>query len=889
MKAKWLLLLSSIFYLLYSKPAYAGNLENVSLKFSRLKANTQVTATICATPTTIGTENTLSLTFPPSFTLSQNSSHWTISNATWPGVTISTLTSDTATFTSGDLTVGTNYCFTLNNSLAINTGSAGTVHGSLTTNLDTKGFGVAILVNDQIAITGVVPPRPNDFTIALTASSSATPFAQNTLLGYTITYSSKIVGSVPVTIEVSWTLGTIGSSLIPTVDILDYVTGSATDAYGGAPPVVDLINRKITWTIPSLPGNIQNQTISFELLTNSNYTGDDLVYYSLTSRIISDSTATPPSSVYEIFRHDHPRLTPTPTTSSDNSTSTSTSTTTTTAQSTTPASPITPVLKITKISFTGVSQTTTDITAQTNLASSITLSLGTDYRHLTQPFISLPLQKVHPFALTGLKSDTQYFFRLTATTLTQKTTSDLYTFRTSSDKPTTILDPNSLIVTSNNNLLLYDNASKAFTIPTDDIYEINLHVLAENNQSLKSIELQVRNKFTLGVTSNGPDINTQSNHMYEIQPNLFTSKLKSPSPGLYEIIAQVFDLQGNLTTSTLANLLSVDPVTIVDGKTGKPLDSVLVTFHIFNQKSKIFEIISPQIISIKNPSFTNRFGQIKVVLPPNKYKITTLFPGYQESETIFTVDTKNPFQSPTIKLTPASLFSADSLRYLSLFSKDILASSGTVLKYYGNYNSIFIVLAQSFTILLVLLSLITFYHKTHFRLNHFLSKFIPTPPHADITGGIILDQTTKQPVSQAEISLFDAKDKRITNQFCTNKTGRFAFSSASSPHHKILIVKVGYEPEEVLLHSDNPPADNFHTIHLVRSTEFPHRLAKNLSGLVSEFFNSSFELIISIGLAFEIFCIFTFGWSTSIAAFVISFINLLAYLIFLHEKKPVIS
>lgn len=161
--------------------AGAASLTQVSVRFDRMKVSTATTGTICAKPTTVGAESTVAVTYPTGYTLglaatfttdtTTNTASWPAGAVAWPGVgTATNVTSQTATFASGDLTVGNLYCFNWINSAAVQitaTPSASN-SGTVATNLDSSPFSTASIADDQIVVTASVP---QSFSFALSGNT----------------------------------------------------------------------------------------------------------------------------------------------------------------------------------------------------------------------------------------------------------------------------------------------------------------------------------------------------------------------------------------------------------------------------------------------------------------------------------------------------------------------------------------------------------------------------------------------------------------------------------------------------------------------------------------------------------------------------------------------
>ena len=181
-----LLVLSTALPIFHSTLAHAAPLSQVEVRFDRMKVSTATTGTVCANPTTTATEASVDVTFPTDYTVSGTAGNHTVnttnlawpSGATaWPGINTATAVSgQTVSFPSGDLTVGTLYCFNWTSTTAItvkalatsdNSGTV-TTRSSAPADIDTGVYNTASITDDQIVVTATVP---SVFSFALSGNT----------------------------------------------------------------------------------------------------------------------------------------------------------------------------------------------------------------------------------------------------------------------------------------------------------------------------------------------------------------------------------------------------------------------------------------------------------------------------------------------------------------------------------------------------------------------------------------------------------------------------------------------------------------------------------------------------------------------------------------------
>ena len=179
--------LSVIISPLVANNVFAAPLTQTFVRFDRMKTSTPTTGTVCAKPATTATEASVIVTFPTgytlgaagTFTVNTTNLAWPATATAWPGIATATnVTSQAVTFTSGELTVGTLYCFNWTNSAAVTTKSTATSSnaGTVTTrtsapaDIDTGSYSTATISDDQIVVTATVPQA---FSFALSGNTDA--------------------------------------------------------------------------------------------------------------------------------------------------------------------------------------------------------------------------------------------------------------------------------------------------------------------------------------------------------------------------------------------------------------------------------------------------------------------------------------------------------------------------------------------------------------------------------------------------------------------------------------------------------------------------------------------------------------------------------------------
>lgn len=890
-----LILVSFILPLLSGK-VYAGDL-GAMVRTDRTATSRSTGGMVCAIPQTSGTESSIQVVFPTGFTVNSNPSNWSVStgnipsgSVAMPGITTaSAVSGQIVTFPITDLSTGTQYCFNFTSSGTLTTpSSAGTYVGILRTMnalndvVDYHAFGISIATNDSINVTATVAANPTDFAanLALTDPSTNSTFPQSTTLTYTVTYGNLLTYPADITVEASWDLGTVQGNSSPTVSLLDYVVGSATNGYGNAAPVIDSTNRKIDWTISAIPGSTTDQTVSFKLKTNSSYTGTLPVTFTVNGRTYGPGTVTPDSTVSSTYQYVTP-VTPTPTpgpTSSSSSSSTSTSATSTPTPTPTSSPSKNPVIEDIQIRTVSSSQAAILITTDKN--TTIKLNYGTSIKSLYRSSVSNSFANSHLITLTGLDAATRYYYKVTVKDQNGKeTNSDFYVFDTAIPSiPPQILQ-NSLIVTSND-VVLTDPIRPSATIPTVVIpsntpYSFKFSV--SGFEKIKSIKAMVRNSNVLGLASFQAYASNDFVEVTEISPGEYIGKLQSSlEQGTYHLIIQIQDFNGNITEQTLSTFKTVSPFRVIDTLTRKPIERAKVSFAFFNVRFKTYDPLSSDITPVKNPSYTDGDGSVASVLPTGKYRAEVTAIGYEDKTIDFEINPSSP-NYPTVELKPLPFSIGTYIKYTTSTAFDILSllrqyihTLRTSIRFFDLIGFCIIFFMVFLSLVLTVRRLSVPIHKLPFLLIYFVERIIHKhvstyPLHGRIAtaGGEVV------PGVLLYIALPNGKVLSHTN---SNSDGEFYAKIREASSIKISFSKKGFKGTTIVVGKDK--LDDKLEIELVQEKrpqgfgiEVAYWYITYLSGT---FFEST--LILTLGI--ELLFVLEFGTLKTLPFIIISLLNI---------------
>nr|MBI5455491.1 carboxypeptidase regulatory-like domain-containing protein [Candidatus Levybacteria bacterium] len=904
-----LAVLISLILILNSVTAYASSFNQAYIRLDNLSANTALSGTICADPSSAGagTEAKIAITFPSDFTINTTTSNWTTSvtnlpaGATnWPsiGATATSVSGQTVTFASGDLTASTLYCFNFTGSSST-TGSAGTEKtgtlvskNSSDTTIDSTTYALAIVSSGNINITASVDPQVSDLPIAIQSTTVGTTFPQDTTINYKITYGNSATTSIPLTIQAQWTQGTIAGNPSPSVDILDYVVGSASNAYSSTPAVINTVNRTITWTISSISGSTTGQTVTFSLKTNSSYTGGSTVSFSVLARATSGSTTTPDASISQNYLFSGTSNPGGPgDQKSDNLGCKSRDCSTPTI--TQPALPI-----FNSIEIYSISSSYAKIFVATNKSTTLTIRYGKSLKSLLQNIKTALPATENIVTLPDLETDTDYYFKVTAKDTSGNTvTSDIFTFKTASKSFAPSIDLQSLVITSNNNILLNPQGQLAtgqtapkyiIVIPYSSVFEF--HFILNKKTQIKNIQAIVRNKNVLGASTFGqPEANSNLTDLVETRPGVYTGRLLSPkTPGNYELYVKIIDYSGNITIQKIAELKVVNKFKVLEKGLKNPIENARVLFYLYNPTTKVYEVISPQILPISNPSYSNPQGLVDVILPIGKYKAEILAIGYNDSKTEFELNPEYG-EYPTIYLEKQPFNIINYINYYSSTFFDNLSAGGQFIKSRADSSRLFDFITVGSLFIFVFTTLFAFSAKTHipiFYLPLFLiykTDLFLRKNKSYVIFGKVVEDTTRNPVSRVIVSLIDANNNTIAT-LKTNKLGEFYYPNVNLGNYKISVTKKGFLQSSPINYKKEDKIIPL-TISIKKDESKLERNIDNILIYAVDFVGLFFEFMLTIGIIIEIFFIQTFGFLRIAPFMAISTTNLLLLFLFLYKPK----
>lgn len=739
----------------------------------------------------------------------------------------------------------------------------------------------------NMSVTATVPADANDFQLSLAQTTAGTRFPQQTELDYVITYGSYLEAVTDYTVTASWTQGTVDGESSPTIDVLEYVPGSASNAYGSTPPVIDTVNRTITWTISSFPAQTTNQQVSFSLKTTSTYTGAEFVTFTVSAQASGSSATSLTSAVTKEYQYDA-SLVPTPT-----PTVTQTPTPTLVSQgrgpsatpgpqqtaTPTPQAQVSPVLpfRIERVNLETVTQTDAAILVDTSQQSRVTLLYGRTISSLSEQVADLSAARSRVISLSGLTQNTRYYFRVIARNAQgTELRSEIYTFITARDGEPIQIDSGRTILTSRH-ILLYPSAGAIFVLPVQTDYELNL--VFQNASAVTDVKIMVPNSHVLGLATTPLPRARQVSAvtLKEVAPGKYTARLVSPAQsGTFDLVARVFDRFGTIRDLTVGRIKVIPHLTVLSKTTGAPIEGARVRLYQRNYRTNKYEVISSQILPVPNPLYSERDGTVRVVLPQGSYRadVSTIL---DRSQQVYFEIGPGPRQGfPVIYLEREAFSPLSFIHYLGETCLDALSVLRQTLISLSDSLRLFELNAYLLLVLLVCLTYLSLARRIRIPLRSFGSHaryhinraYRADKAHSLITG-IVTDEDKTTPLADADVYLIDPSTDQVLTRTKTRADGRFSFPTFAPHAHALEVIKNGYVATRV--HEDSLTLGE----EGYRVTVGKHLPGAQIARLAArELFAASLETFLFFTLILEAFFVVVFGLPKTLPFILLTLINL---------------
>jgi hypothetical protein len=745
----------------------------------------------------------------------------------------------------------------------------------------------------QVTTTVSVPPRQQDLQIKLELLNNLSDYPQNTTLTYRLTYGSYLPYNASTKVEVSWTQGTIEGDNSPSIDILDYVVGSAENGIQSTTPVVDTINRKITWNFSSFPANSTNNTLTLKLKTNSSYQGEEKVNFTANAKItVSSTTVTESESndyLYDssILPTSTPTSTPTPTTSQTNTPTSQTNTPTPTP------TPITISFEIKNVEIRRISNNSASIFIEMSKRSRAMVTYGSTI-NLGNSQASSQYLLSQLINLDNLTPNTDYFFRILAVSEQgEQLRSDYFTFKTALSPSSTKVDLNSIVVVSGNNVI-FDNLGRDATssaqnvviIPRNTAFQFKLSMTETKTvNDIKLLFRKLSGQTILGLNNLNFQANAASISLSEVGNGVYSVALSSNlEPGVYQLIASYIDDVGNLVEQDIAILKITNPFTVLD-KNGGPIEGARVFLYIYSEAQKSYIPLSSSFLNIENPLFTDLNGIVDLVLPKGKYKADVADIRYSDKTVEFEIlqDIKSGYPVVYLEDSPLSIVNVTKYYWRGFREVFLVSTAGYLASLQKSVRFFDLITALTMG-LLVIITLYAFLRKNNIShlpsyFAYLLHHFLNTKSKDKYIKGVIKEHSGS-PVVGAHVYLINNQNQEVENSTLTNRNGEFFFKRGDDTYY-LVAMKKGYHSSSQIEGQDK----GFIIYEMDKKDEGSKKLIEYSKKTFGGILAFSFEAMLIISLFFLLIFVNYFGFVKTAPFIAISAFNILVWVMHFRHSR----
>lgn len=716
----------------------------------------------------VATEDTLRLRLGSAWLGSVTASEYTVTTSSlptgvtaWPGIgTATSVSGQEVMFPSGDLSPGVLYGFYLTGGIPSNpsvAGSAPTYSWGLATMeggspSSESDSAISIIPSDQVTVTGSILPPVGDYDVLLQTDDGGSTLPQHHTITYTITYGSSYHSATPLTLQTTWPLGLVDGNVIPSVELLEYVPGSATNAYGASAPVLDLVARTITWTIPSFPAMTTGQVVSFQLKTTDTYTRQNQVTGSVTARITQPIT-TVDAQVPIRYKYAGQSSTP----------STTTTQTPSSSSSNQPGAITSPVHFV---SYRLESITSFDATFTVALTdpSAVTTRYG-----LRPDALSSQLESssgmYHTIRLKNLLPNQEYYVRFYLDSGAQ---SELVRIKTATAGELPAVA--NIHLASDNSLYWagMPNTQDRLLFPTTFPLEVALRL--HHDAFVQSVVLYAE-------TQSGAREYVTSLQRGEV--GLWSGRgISTNQPGATKYIALLLTTTGLRIHLDVFTLDQAMQLRVVDRSTDQPIERARIDVYLRDPILKVFQWASAPEFLAENPLYTTAGGLLPLVLKPGEYRILVSALGYQPQTIHFSLLKNETF--PLILMDRQGNYIISAVQYHIGTAKLKLAQYFGIFEADARSQAVIqlvtwwtLLVSTPITIVLLLasskFSLLNTWRTSALRANPFFRKIDRTK---SFLHGVVISATDARPLSDVLI-IFEDVDGKTQHVVHTPRSGRF--------------------------------------------------------------------------------------------------------------------
>jgi hypothetical protein len=310
--------------------------------------------------------------------------------------------------------------------------------------------------------------------------------------------------------------------------------------------------------------------------------------------------------------------------------------------------------------------------------------------------------------------------------------------------------------------------------------------------------------------------------------------------------------------------------------------------YLYNEGTRTYEIISPQLLPISNPVFSQVSGEYDIVLPYGKYRADISAIGYKNQTIEFAIAQRGGY--PTVYLIPSSSLMSITQYYLSTLS-DALISSQMYFQQQAKSSRLFDLSTVGAVIFLISITILSISARTHISVIYlpyflyFKLNLLFRRDKSRIIFGKVIDEKTETPISRANVYLSPPNGSHVLVSLLTNKLGEFYYDNSKGLDYKITVIKEGYslpEPWDFV----NDKVKQIPTVLKMEEKVKPHLPLLTILKLYTEdFLGMCMEALVLLGIIIQIYFVFTFGFIKVAPMILITLTNIMLIITFLYRPR----
>jgi hypothetical protein len=759
-----------------------------------------------------------------------------------------------------------------------------------------------------VVVSATVLPNPSDFETVLETTNTATSVEQNTVIDYRIKYSSFLTYPTTLVVTAKWNDGIVVDEGSRQVEIIDYFAGSASNGYNNTPPVIDLVNRKITWTITNFPANTVDQIITYSLKTNSNYRGSSQVTFTTNAYLSVGMLDLPQETVSKTYIYNS---------ALDEDKDDSDESSGTDEEVTESVTEVVPVLmtdfRFNKIQIREVGSTFVTLYFRSNKNVQLKIDYGEKPDFLSQSVESLLYDRTQEITINGLEPNKTYYFRVTAyDTQGNYFSSGIYEIKTAikSEAPEVLSE--SVIITSNGSILSDSSLRKSdkngenfVVIPKNQSIELKfglsksevvkrVQVIIRKNGLVSAIGNDINVNRVLGLKTSNleriPDSNTIE--PVEVLDDYFVGVIGSPKLlGNYDIVSRISDKYGSILERKIAGLKVIDNFKLISSVNNTPIEGAQVDFYYLDLRTKNYQRLEPQKFAVSNPLYTDYKGEIEVVLPQGSYKGKVIALGFEEKEVKFEIGRFSGQELPVIQLQKMSFNIFTAIKYYWTILSDVSIETRVHVQNLSKSVRFFELNALLVVVVLSFLTLFSLSSRLHIPL-HSLYEYIVHHGKILITQkklgerikGRVFDESSNSVLSDADVFLIDSDKRKVVSHSKTNSQGDFSFIKINTNRYELEVMKESYEPL-VFKESDIQEIGLGGYLLSIKKRSAGLNVHEKFGIYFNKFASLLFETLLITLIVFEVSLGYALGWSKVFPFLVFAIFNLALWIIHLSHQR----